>query len=119
MRLQVWLACGAALIGAALAPQVLAETPRGLDRLSHILVLYMENRSFDNIFGAFPGANGIAQAGEAAVQRDREGKPYAVLPVAKGPFDIPQNPPEVRAIPSLDNLPNQPFRTVSVRPGVT
>src|SRR5215208_8472171 len=77
MRLRVWLACGAALIGAALAPPVLAQTPRGLDRLSHILVLYMENRSFDNLFGEFPGANGIAQAGEAAVQRDGEGKPFA------------------------------------------
>ena len=79
MRLRVWLACGAALIGAALAPPVLAQTPRGLDRLSHILVLYMENRSFDNLLGEFPGANGIAQAGEAAVQRDGEGKPFAVL----------------------------------------
>src|SRR5829696_8581929 len=77
MRLRVWLACGAALIGAALAPPVLAQTPRGLDRLSHILVLYMENRSFDNLFGEFPGANGIVQAGEAAVQRDGEGKPFA------------------------------------------
>ena len=63
-----------------------------LDRLSHILVLYMENRSFDNLFGEFPGANGIAQAGEAAVQRDREGKPYAVLPVAKGPFHVRGEP---------------------------
>ena len=57
-----------------------AQAPQGLDRLSHILVLYMENRSFDSMFGDFPGANGIAQAGDAAVQRDREGKPYAVLP---------------------------------------
>ena len=36
----------------------------------------MENRSFDNLFGEFPGANGLAQAGEAAIQRDRDGKPF-------------------------------------------
>ena len=109
-------AVAAAWIGAGAAQ---AQAPQGVDKLSHILVLYMENRSFDTLFGEFPGANGLASAGEAAVQRDREGKPYAVLPATKGPFDIPQNPPEVRAIPSLENLPNKPFRTVGVRPGVT
>ena len=109
-------AVAAAWIGAGAAQ---AQAPQGVDKLSHILVLYMENRSFDTLFGEFPGANGLANAGEAAVQRDREGKPYAVLPATKGPFDIPQNPPEVRAIPSLENLPNKPFRTVGVRPGVT
>ena len=119
MRLRVWLACGAALMGAALAPPVLAQTPRGLDRLSHILVLYMENRSFDNLFGEFPGANGIAQAGEAAVQRDGEGKPFAVLPVAKGPFHIAKNPEAVNKIEALDDLPNRPFSIVGIRPGVT
>src|SRR5215217_2021485 len=119
MRLRVWLACGAALMGAALAPPVLAQTPRGLDRLSHILVLYMENRSFDNLFGEFPGANGIAQAGEAAVQRDGEGKPFAVLPVAKGPFHIAKNPEALNKIEALDDLPNRPFSIVGIRPGVT
>src|SRR5919112_2488831 len=47
-----------------------AQGPQGVDRLSHIVVLYMENRSFDNVFGEFPGANGLANAGEAAIQKD-------------------------------------------------
>src|SRR5919109_4898481 len=38
------------------------ETQRGLDAIEHIVVIYAENRSFDHLFGLFPGANGIAQA---------------------------------------------------------
>src|SRR5881275_1479785 len=98
------------------AEQARAQAPQGLDRISHILVLYMENRSFDNVFGEFPGANGIANAGDSALQRDREGKPYTVLPIAKGPFHIRANPDPLYAIEALDDLPNKPFRTVGVRP---
>ena len=96
-----------------------AQAPQGLDKLSHILVLYMENRSFDNVLGEFPGANGLASAGDTAVQRDRTGKPYEVLPPAKQPFHIRANPDPVYGIESLDDLPNRPFRTVGIRPGVT
>src|SRR6185437_13352212 len=32
----------------------------GLEKLDHIIVIYAENRSFDNLYGLFPGANGIA-----------------------------------------------------------
>ena len=32
-----------------------------LARIEHIVVIYAENRSFDNLYGLFPGANGIAQ----------------------------------------------------------
>lgn len=120
MGFRTILSSGAALACLALASPALAqEPPRGLDRLSHIVVLYMENRSFDNMFGEFPGANGLAQAGEAAVQRDREGKPYQILPAAKGPFHVAQNPKEMSDIPDLVDLPNKPFSLVGLRPGVT
>jgi acid phosphatase len=96
----------------------LAQDARPLDKVSHILVLYLENRSFDNLFGEFPGANGLANAG-ASIQRDRDGTPFATLPSVPKPFDRPENPAELRAIASLDELPNRPFPTVGVRPGVT
>ena len=111
------------LIGFALAA-VLTSTPspaqevRPLDKLSHILVLYLENRSFDNVFGEFPGANGLTNARDAT-QGDRDGKPFATLPSVPKPFDRPENPAELRAIEALDELPNRPFPTVGVRPGVT
>jgi phospholipase C len=33
-----------------------------LGRIETIVVIYPENRSFDHLYGSFPGANGIAQA---------------------------------------------------------
>src|SRR5262245_25266901 len=58
------------------APQV--DEPLG--RIGHIIVIYEENHSFDNYFGRFPGADGIANAGAAAIQVDKQGEPYATLP---------------------------------------
>ena len=48
----------------------------GLDRIEHIVVVYAENRSFDHLYGLFPGANGIANATpEQATQVDHDGTP--------------------------------------------
>jgi phospholipase C len=35
-----------------------AQMPQGLDRLSHIVVVCLENPSFDDLFGEFPRADG-------------------------------------------------------------
>jgi phospholipase C len=70
----------AAFLGSGSLPAWAADRPAGLDKIKHIVVIYLENRSFDNMFGLFPGANGIAHAGAAATQVDRDGKPYATLP---------------------------------------
>ena len=35
-----------------------------LAKIGHIVVIFEENRSFDNFFGKFPGANGLANAGD-------------------------------------------------------
>src|SRR5215204_4361201 len=104
---------------ASVLPAQAVQAQQGLDKLSHILVLYLENRSFDNIFGEFPGANGLANAGEAAVQRDREGAPFSVLPRVEGPFEIKSNPEPVFKIGVLDDLPNRPFPIVGIRSGIT
>ena len=74
-----------------------------LGKLEHIVVIYAENRSFDNLYGMFPGAHGIADASpESYVQLDRDGKPMAHLPpVWKGDKPDP-------AFPAT--LPNRPFR---------
>ena len=52
-----------------------------LARIEHVVVIYGENRSFDNLYGAFPGATGIAQADPASmIQLDIDGRPLAALP---------------------------------------
>jgi acid phosphatase len=66
------------------APPVLAATPNYGD-IQTVVVIYAENRSFDNLFGSFPGANGLAKAPKTAVvQLDRDGKPMRGLPAVWG-----------------------------------
>ena len=69
-------------LGACAAP----PPPAASSKIDHVVVLYLENRSFDNLYGAFPGANGRANAGAAAIQVDAQGKPYAVLPQVKNTY---------------------------------
>ncbi len=49
--------------------------------INHIVVIYEENHSFDNLYGLFPGANGIANATPAeTTQVDKQGVVYDTLP---------------------------------------
>ena len=72
------LAVAAVLAGCA----QLGVGPReGIGQIDHIVVIYAENRSFDHLYGLFPGADGIAQAtAEQKTQIDHDGKPLATLP---------------------------------------
>ena len=94
-------------IFSALLLMVLAQaTPAGaadLSKIETIVVIYAENRSFDHLYGMFPGANGIANATpEQYVQVDRDGKPLPSLPpVWKGKEPDPAYP---------TGLPNKPLR---------
>lgn len=67
-----------------------------LQNLEHIVVIYLENRSFDNLFGLFPNANGLINAKNAPLQVDEYGREYDVLP-------------EILDKRFPQNLPNQPF----------
>jgi acid phosphatase len=69
------------VLGAASA--VSAQASRGDDQLSkinHIVVIYEENHSFDNLYGGWEGVNGRANADAAhTTQLDEAGTPYACL----------------------------------------
>ena len=66
------------------ATQAQAARPN-YDDVQTIVVIYAENRSFDNLYGGFPGADGLANAPRAAiVQLDRNGKPMHGLPAIWG-----------------------------------
>lgn len=89
----------------ASTPALAADGPRDLDKIGHVFVIYLENHSFDNLFGHFPGANGIAKAGAAAVQVDEKGAVYKVLPPV---MEVEGKKAEVDTrFPA--NLPNKPF----------
>ena len=106
----ITLAALACALGACALPR---DKPRsGLARIDHIVVVYAENRSFDNLYGMFPGANGIANATSSQyTQVDNDGKPLPHLPpVWKGktadtafPSDLPNRPFRIDAPPV--NLP--------------
>ncbi len=38
----------------------------GIGQIDNVVVIFAENRSFDNLYGHFPGANGIDQASPRA-----------------------------------------------------
>ena len=96
-----------AAIGLLTATSALAQ-PAGSDplaKIGHIVVIFEENRSFDNFFGNFPGANGFANAGDNGAQIGPDGKPYKFLPAA---IDTNLKPAAVdKRFPA--QLPNQPF----------
>jgi phospholipase C len=55
------------------------------DDVQTLVVIYAENRSFDNLYGSFPGADGLANAPAVAItQLDRDGKPMRGLPAVWG-----------------------------------
>src|ERR1700737_3303280 len=64
--------------------------PAGLEKIHHVIVIYQENWSFDGLYGRFPGADGIANAGERVRQMKKDGTPYTTLPQ---PLDTSKNPP--------------------------
>src|SRR2546429_8197436 len=107
MSIKLILASAAAILTAcASSPQ--AQATQGLARIEHIVVIYAENRSFDHLYGLFPGADGIANAtlGQKT-QLDHDGNPLAHL-----------HPVYEEGIPSLGltrGLPNAPFR-IDARP---
>ncbi len=58
-----------------------AAPPKGIKKVGHVIVLYMENHSFDNLYGEFPGANGLSRATPSEyTQVDAGGTPYTSLP---------------------------------------
>ena len=84
---------------------VLAQPPESLHKIEHILIIFEENRSFDNLFGFFPGADGIPPDDKLIPQSDRDGKIYAILPQ---PIDGKLKPPGPDSRFPAD-LPNKPF----------
>lgn len=101
LRLVLGLGVSTALLSGCMPVQ--SNIPE-LNKIGHIVVIYAENRSFDNLYGLFPGANGIDNAMTAYVpQKDRDGSVLATLPPT---WDSKGQPD---AAYSTEKLPNKPF----------
>ena len=87
-----------------------------LASIEHIVVIYPENRSFDHLYGLFPGADGIANATpEQYTQVDDDGTPLPYLPPVFGadgkpdaryPARLPNRPFQINA-PPVDAAPDK------------
>jgi len=97
-------------IGSAIAGQ---RSTASLTDLQNVIIIYQENWSFDSLYGNFPGAKGMKDAGKAARQVDKNGKPYATLPQPIDTYKLGGDPDP--RFPN--NLPAGPFDlTKYVRP---
>jgi len=98
-----------ATIGMAAAVIYAQNAQPVLGNIENIVVIYAENRSFDALYGSFPGANGLKDAPLAStIQVDRDGAPLKELPpIWRGLTAAGVTPPVTEA--QTAHLPNQPF----------
>ncbi len=82
----------------------------GIDQIQNVVVIFAENRSFDNLYGHFPGANGIDQAtAESLQQLDRDGSVLSELPPIWDGLTVKGvEPPVTQA--ETEHLPNGVFQ---------
>ncbi|MFT3789839.1 MAG: acid phosphatase [Rudaea sp.] len=107
-------ACQTTSVPKAIAPVSAAKhesafTDPRLAAIDTIVVIYAENRSFDNLYGYFPGANGLQNLKpEQYLQRDRDGSVLKELPPVPNALTTASDP---RHIPSeaTRGRPNRPY----------
>jgi acid phosphatase len=98
-------------------------------KVKTIVVIYAENRAFDNLYGNFPGAQGLNEVVDAdgrplpayVPQRDRDGSLLPILPQSWGGVTASGYSPVVTQAQSA-NLPNAPFsieHAFSAQSGIT
>src|SRR5690242_4162843 len=78
-RRHAWWALALAA-GALAVPAAAQADPHGLDRIGHVVVVYQENHSFDNLYGGWEGVRGLKDADPAhTTQVSQDGTPYDCL----------------------------------------
>ncbi|ACB95243.1 acid phosphatase [Beijerinckia indica] len=90
-----------------------STTPRfqaKLNQIQNIVVIYAENRSFDHLYGNFPGVDGLRDLKlEQITQRDRDGSVLKELPVIWGGLTGPGVTPAITEAQTA-HLPNTTFK---------
>src|SRR5438874_12972007 len=83
LRRVLTLAAGFATViaaGPALGTVQATGDQKGLNAINHIVVIYEENHSFDNLYGNWPGVNGRANATASdTLQSNQAGTAYNCL----------------------------------------
>jgi acid phosphatase len=95
--------CGHHEVSATAAVDATVD-PR-LKQINHFVVIYLENRSFDHLFGNFPGANGRENAGDSSKQLDKNGVELKALPPV---YNMSMLSRSLAALNKEKNIPSQP-----------
>jgi phospholipase C len=102
-------------IALAAAPPALANRSTKLGDIKHIVVIYQENHSFDNLFGGWERVNGLANADAAhSTQVTQGGVPYTCLKQndvkLTSPSPLPTTCVDTTTGSAFESaFPNQPF----------
>ena len=89
-----------------------------LDNITNVVVIYAENRAFNNLYGTFPGANGIANALKNYIpQKDRDGVTVlSQLPPAWGGLSAAGQTPAITQAMTTNVWNNRPFQIDAATP---
>ncbi len=85
-----------------------SSQPASLDSVKTIVVIFAENRGFDNLYGKFPGANGIPTGPAYKAQLDRDGSTLPKLPQSWNGVTAAGFTPAITQAMS-DNIANAPY----------
>ncbi|WP_260397103.1 acid phosphatase [Variovorax sp. KBW07] len=86
-----------------------------LDQITNVVVIYAENRGFDNLYGLFPGANGIpgvnptSSTSAPEPQKDFDGSTLPTLPPVWGGVTLAGQSPVITQA-QASGMPNKMFR---------
>jgi phospholipase C len=88
-----------------------------LSKIQHIVVIYQENHSFDNLYGGWEGVNGIANADPGhTIQVNQAGAPYLCLRQNDFSLTSPPLPADCFEAAFTSHFPNAPFQIDSYIP---
>lgn len=103
------------LVSISFAPRAASAQERGIDKINHVIILFLENHTVDNLYSLMSGVNGVNSPGGAVTQVDRDGNAYATLPPVKVSVKYAGFGAPIDELPGLPdprfpaNLPNAPF----------
>ena len=87
----------------------LAGSDPTIAKIKNVVVIVLENHSFDNLYGLFPGANGLQNVTPMnSTQLDRDGSVLNELPPIWGGLTAEGVVPVINQI-QTEHLPNKPF----------
>lgn len=105
-----------------LVPAPLAHAQNPLGKINHVIILYLENHTVDNLYSELPGVNGVNSPGGAITQLDLKDKPYTTLPDVLISFQYDGFGKPIDQAPGIPDprfpkdLPNKPFLLDSIVP---